>query len=91
MPPIEIGSALPVGAVDTRNARAANGGTRAEKPTSPQPAMVKSDALDPGQPPADVERVEMIRKAVEAGKYPILPAKVADAMIAAGLLLRTPK
>jgi negative regulator of flagellin synthesis FlgM len=53
--------------------------------------VVKSDALDPGQPPVDVERVELIRKAVETGKYPILPAKVADAMIAAGLLLRTPK
>jgi negative regulator of flagellin synthesis FlgM len=33
----------------------------------------------------------MIRKAVETGTYPILPAKVADAMIAAGLLLRTAK
>ena len=49
------------------------------------------DALDPGAAPVDAERVQIIRKAVESGTYPVLPAKVADAMIAAGLLLRSPK
>ena len=31
------------------------------------------------------------RKAVEEGKYPVTPAKIADAIIAAGVLLRSPK
>ena len=90
MPPINLGPALPVSAVDTRTARTVNGGNaRAERTASPSPGVVKSDSLDPGQPPVDVERTQLIRKAVETGTYPILPAKVADAMIAAGLLLRT--
>lgn len=92
MPPINLGPALPIGAVDTRTARTANGGNaRAEKPASPASGVVKSDVLDPGQPPVDVERTQLIRKAVETGTYPIVPAKVADAIIAAGLLLRTGK
>ena len=47
-------------------------------------------ALDPGQAPVDMDRVKVIRHAIETGTYPIIPAKIADAMIAAGLLLRTP-
>lgn len=50
-----------------------------------------TEALDPGAPPVDADRVEMIRKAVESGKYPVVPAKIADAMIAAGVLLRNGK
>jgi negative regulator of flagellin synthesis FlgM len=90
MPPINLGPALPIGAVNTTALRTASGGSaRAEKSAAPLPGVVTSDALDPGSPPVDTERVELIRKAVESGTYPILPAKVADAMIAAGLLLRT--
>ena len=92
MPPINFGPALPIGAVDTRSARTASGGTaRTDKSASPAPGVIKSDALDPGQPPVDVERTQQIRKAVESGTYPILPAKVADAMVAACVLLRTAK
>ena len=92
MPPINLGPALPVGAVDTRALRTATSGSaRTEKTASPAPGVVTSDALDPGTPPVDTERVELIRKAVESGTYPVVPAKVADAMIAAGLLLRTAK
>lgn len=40
------------------------------------------------EPPMDAERVEQIRKAIEDGSYPILPTRVADALIAAGYLLR---
>jgi len=39
--------------------------------------------------PVDRERVAEIRKAVEQGRYPLVPARIADAMIAAGYLLRT--
>lgn len=38
--------------------------------------------------PVDHDRVAEIRKAVEQGRYPVLPAKIADAMIAAGYLLK---
>jgi negative regulator of flagellin synthesis FlgM len=96
MPPIAFEPTLPVSAIDTRalrNARTSNVPTKlsARPPSSPSPGVVTSDALDPGLPPVDTGRVALIRNAVETGTYPILPAKVADAMIAAGLLLRTAK
>ncbi len=92
MPPIELGPARPVSAVDVRLARTA-GGTReaSAKPETASAPVVRSEALDPGKPPVDAERVEIVRKAVENGTYPVIPAKVADAIIAAGFLLRTPK
>ena len=43
----------------------------------------------PAEAPVDVERVKDIRQAIETGNYPLVPAKIADAMIAAGMLLRT--
>jgi negative regulator of flagellin synthesis FlgM len=92
MPPIELGPARPVSAVDARLARPA--GAAKEAPARVEAGrapVVRSDALDPGQPPVDAERVEIVRKAVENGTYPVIPAKVADAIIAAGFLLRNPK
>jgi negative regulator of flagellin synthesis FlgM len=38
--------------------------------------------------PVDADRVAEIRRAIEDGRYPVLPTRIADAMIAAGLLLR---
>jgi negative regulator of flagellin synthesis FlgM len=67
------------------------GSDRAAQVANEHSAVVRSRELDPGQPPVDAERVQQIRKAIEQGTYPILPAKVADAMIAAGLLLRSGK
>jgi len=83
-----------VGLVDARTLRSAAGtkdsvNTPAASGT-PAATFQPSEALDPGQAPVDVERVAVIRKAIETGNYPIIPAKIADAMIAAGLLLRTP-
>lgn len=92
MPPIELGPARPISAIDAGTVRAAAGGSaKAERTPRPEAAMVQGDVLDPGAAPVDAERVEVIRKAIENNTYPILPAKVADAMIAAGILLRTPK
>jgi negative regulator of flagellin synthesis FlgM len=89
MPPIEVGQTRPIGAFDVRIARQAGGlrdqAARADEPMS---AVALSDALSPGEAPVDSDRVELIRKAVESGNYPVVPAKIADAMIAAGLLLR---
>lgn len=36
-------------------------------------------------PTFDAERVAQVRKAIEDGRYPLVPAKIADAMIAAKL------
>ncbi len=54
-------------------------------------AVELSGAADPGPAPVDHERVAEIRKALEQGRYPVIPLRVADALIASGLLLRTEK
>ena len=97
MPPIELGPLRPVGAVDARLARAADSRSgaspKAEAAASSSP-VVQSEALaalDPGQPPVNAERVAQVRKAVETGTYPLVPATVADAIIAAGVILRSGK
>ncbi|MCB2076107.1 MAG: flagellar biosynthesis anti-sigma factor FlgM [Novosphingobium sp.] len=92
MPPIEIGPARAVGAIESRLARqAGTQSDRAKAAPSGEPAVVRSDALDPGPAPVDAERVRAIRDAVESGTYPVVPAKIADAMIAAGIMLRSGK
>ncbi|MCJ2184938.1 flagellar biosynthesis anti-sigma factor FlgM [Novosphingobium sp. 1949] len=59
--------------------------------TPASPSVETSAALDPGEAPVDTDRVATIRKAVEDGHYPLVPTQIADAMIAAGVLLRSPK
>ena len=89
MPPIELGPTRPIGAIDVRIARQAGGQREGSAPAdTATSAVALSDALDPGEAPIDGERVDVIRKAVESGQYPVVPAKIADALIAAGLLLR---
>jgi negative regulator of flagellin synthesis FlgM len=46
-------------------------------------------SVDAGEAPVDTDRVLEIRDAIRKGTYPVLPAKIADAMIAARLLLST--
>jgi negative regulator of flagellin synthesis FlgM len=53
--------------------------------------MVSTTALAPGAPPVDAQRTAQIRKALENGTYPVLPTKISDAMIAAGMVLRIGK
>lgn len=99
MPPIEFGQGLPgparpVGAVRTNAAASASAPAQAiaNAPASaetPVAAVQTSQALDPGKPPIDENRVSVIRNAIQKGTYPLLPTKVADAMIAAGLMLST--
>lgn len=97
MPPIETGPTRPVGRIEPGSLnlqalRNAAGMPETEaKPTSAKATVVRGDALDPGEAPVDADRVSLIRKAIENGTYPILPTKVADAMIAAGLLLKVAK
>jgi negative regulator of flagellin synthesis FlgM len=37
------------------------------------------------KPPVDAERVQQIKRALQEGRYPIVPAKIADRLIAAQL------
>jgi negative regulator of flagellin synthesis FlgM len=41
------------------------------------------------EPPVDHDRVDQIRQALAEGSYPLVPAEIADAMIAAKLTLRS--
>lgn len=98
MPPIETGPTRPVGRIDPASLSLSSalrnpaGKPETEaKPASAKATVVRSDAIDPGEAPVDAERVSQIRKALERGTYPILPTKVADAIIAAGLLLKVSK
>ncbi|WP_395391877.1 flagellar biosynthesis anti-sigma factor FlgM [Novosphingobium sp. BL-8A] len=101
MPPIEVGA---TSAVSARPARTAGGETlsgangvtvsaessEARSTAAPASTAVEaSAALDPGQVPVDSDRVALIRKAVENGTYPVIPTQIADAIIAAGMLLRS--
>ncbi len=90
-----IAGLRPVGTIDARTVRTAAGakdqatvGSAASTVATPAATFQPSQALDPGQAPIDAERVKVIRHAIETGTYPVIPTKIADAMIAAGLLLR---
>ena len=54
----------------------------------------KSQAVDRNiqtmtTPSFDSERVKAVQKAIDQGKYPLVPSKIADAIIAARYVLRT--
>ena len=57
--------------------------------SAPQPAVVaetwarESVKAMAAKPPVDVERVQQIKRALQEGRYPIVPAKIADNIIAA--------
>jgi len=94
MPPFEVGPARAISAIDSRLARETRGqghGPVHARQTLDTKTLVETENLDAGQPPIDIERISEIRKAVETGTYPIIPAKIADAMIAAGHILRSAK
>lgn len=94
-----VTGARPVGPMDARIVRTAAGSKDAGTPavqtapasTAPTASAYRpSEALSAGSAPVDMDRVKVIRQAIETGTYPVIPTKIADAMIAAGLLLRVP-
>lgn len=99
MPPIEIGPAGPrplraVGPVDTSKVhRGPVGNDRAASVANSHSAVVRSRAVETEapEPPIDGARVAEIAAAIKQNRYPVLPVRVADAMIAAGILLRSGK
>ena len=64
---------------------------RGAKPDAPAAAALPraiAQAANAGTaPPVDRDRISEIRAAVREGNYPLIPAKVADAMIAANFIL----
>ncbi len=48
-------------------------------------------AADAATPPVDAERVQQIRAALREGSYPLVPARIVDAMIAAQVSLSLPE
>ena len=66
-------------------------GASSQSGSPSQASMVSTTALSAGSPPVNADRVVAIRKAIESGSYPLIPTKISDAMIAAGLTLRIRK
>lgn len=66
--------------------------TPAPRSDAPAPgvSVEVSQAADMASPPVDAERVEQIRAALRDGSYPLVPAQIADAMIAAQLSFALP-
>lgn len=87
MNPIDPGRVTrPVARFEGTSPTPVSGSAKARAAGGETPGLTARDA---GQAaPVDTDRVAEIRKAVEQGTYPIIPAKIADAMIAAGYLLR---
>jgi negative regulator of flagellin synthesis FlgM len=52
---------------------------------------VRTTAPGAGEVPVDGNRVAEIKRAIETGSYPVLPVRISDGMIAAGLLLQKSK
>lgn len=92
-PKLEVNTVRAMGATDARATAQASVGTgQAPAANSPVGAtMVASTALSAGQAPVDTDRVATIKKAIESGNYPVVPTKISDAIIAAGLMLRVSK
>jgi negative regulator of flagellin synthesis FlgM len=88
-----IGPARPLSDTDpTRiDARSAGGVPAAPVASAVKPGVMvevgDASALDPASPPIDPERIEKIRAALRDGSYPLVPAKIADALIAAQVSL----
>lgn len=83
--PVEATAARRIGTVA---ARPVDTSTQAAPAARATETMVTTQALDAGTMPVDAERVSQIKKALEENRYPVLPAKISDALIAAGLLLQ---
>jgi negative regulator of flagellin synthesis FlgM len=66
-------------------AKAAPAGKNAAEAHEAQAPVATSRLVAPGDVPVDQDRVAEIRKALETGTYPLIPTKVADAIIAAGM------
>ncbi len=95
MPSIELSKLPGVSA-----ARAITAGERAQIEARPRPAAAADTsgislevtaASEPASPPVDAERVQQIKSALRDGSYPLVPTRIADAMIAAQVSMSLPE
>ncbi len=101
MPSVELSKLSGISA-----ARAVAAGERAQIEARPRPAAPVGGSPAPAAgislevsapdtaaaaPPVDAERVAQIRDALRDGSYPLVPTKIADAMIAAQVSLSLPE
>lgn len=99
MPSVELSKLSAVGAP-----RAVTAGERAQiEARTPAAAPASAGAAAAGvslevsapveaaTPPVDAERVQQIKAALRDGSYPLVPTKIADAMIAAQVSLSLPE
>lgn len=91
---LRTAATVPVAGVDNRLATKAGKDAGETSPRTTAPAAPQQGvsielkgSVDAAQPPVDAERVAQIREALKDGNYPILPVKIADAMIAARMML----
>ena len=67
-----------------------DGAAKSSAIASPEPQGPDTQAVQTGsvarslaaEPPVDAERVQMIKRAVAEGRFPIYPAEIADRLIA---------
>ncbi|WP_285712084.1 flagellar biosynthesis anti-sigma factor FlgM [Erythrobacter oryzae] len=97
MSSVELSKLPAVGA-----ARAVAAGERAQIEARTRPAappagtasgvsLEVSAPIEAAAPPVDAERVQAIKNALRDGSYPLVPTKIADAMIAAQVSLSLPE
>jgi negative regulator of flagellin synthesis FlgM len=96
MADIKLGATPPVGTVAMRISTTTRSGTSGASKTASADSAASTagagtQALDAGAAPVDENRVSLIRKAIADGNYPVLPARVGDAIIAAGILVWSSK
>ncbi|MFO6446369.1 flagellar biosynthesis anti-sigma factor FlgM [Erythrobacter sp. NE805] len=70
---------------------AAAGGSTAPAAAAAGISLEVTAASAAATPPVDAERVAEIRKALSNGSYPLVPTRIADAMIAAQVRLSLPE
>ena len=94
MKPIEINSVArsrPLGSEAQRTVSSAptpSAPTPAPAPRTEAEMVSRSESLSAGSSaPVDTDRVSQIRTALKEGTYPLVPASVADAMIASRFML----
>ncbi len=93
MPSFEVSKLQSIGGVralaetDTRaiDPRRAAGASVPGGPANEGIRLEVNPAIDAATPPVDNDRVVLIREALRDGNYPLVPAKIADEMIAAQL------
>lgn len=85
-----LGSSKPVGqAASPPTGKAQSASAPASQPHARSLGIsVEANAsYETAQPPIDSARVSQIREAIESGTYPVVPARIADAMIAARMFV----